>query len=317
MMTAPLLQVADELGKRESVILVTGASGSVGSRLVDRLVEVGHLPRVAGRHPEGLTARWPQLSAAELDVVRPATLGAALDGVHIAYYLVHSMEPGIGGEFQERDAQGARNFARAAMEAGVERVIYLGGLGRDDQELSEHLASRQETGRILAEEGPKVLELRAAMVIGADSASYRMLTDLVNRLPAMILPRWVSTLSQPISMSDVVSYLRAALDVELSDHRTVVEIGGPDILTYRRMIELVAEERGKHPILITVPFLSAKLSSYWCAITTSVPMATAQPLIEGMTVPMVVRPETASTLFPDIQPMSFRDALQEAIADGS
>ena len=301
------------------MILVTGASGSIGSRLVDRLVEVGLSPRIAGRHPEGLTARWPQLSAVELDVVRPPTLAPALHGVDVAYYLVHSMEPGTDGGFRERDAKGARTFARAATEAGVRRVVYLGGLGRDDddQDLSEHLASRQETGRILAEEGPQVLELRAAMVIGADSASYRMLTDLVNRLPAMILPRWVSTPSQPISMTDVVSYLRAALEVALPEHRTIVEIGGPDVLTYRDMIELVAEERGKHPVLITVPFLTPKLSSYWCAITTSVPMATAQPLIEGMTVPMVVRPEKAATLFPDIEPMPFREALQQAIANES
>jgi uncharacterized protein YbjT (DUF2867 family) len=299
------------------MILVTGASGSIGSRLVDRLVEVGQAPRVAGRHPDRLTARWPQLSTADLDVARPATLAAALDGVNAAYYLVHSMEPGADGRFRERDEQGARNFARAAMEAGVQRVIYLGGLGRDEEDLSEHLASRQETGRILAEEGPQVLELRAAMVIGSHSASYRMLTDLVNRLPAMILPRWVSTPSQPIAMTDVISYLKAALGVELAQKRTIVEIGGPDILSYRRMIELVAEQRGKHPILITVPFLTPKLSSYWCAITTSVPMATAQPLIEGMTVPMVVRPETAIRLFPDIAPMPFRDALREAIANES
>ncbi len=249
----------------------------------------------------------------ELDVLRPATSGAALEGIDAAYYLVHSMESGSGSGFRERDAEGARTFAGAATEAGVRRVIYLSGLGRDDQALSEHLASRQETGRILAEDGPPLLELRAAMVIGSGSASYRMLTDLVNRLPAMVLPRWVSTPSQPISMTDVLAYLVAALEVDLSEDRTIVEIGGPDILTYRDMIEMVAEERGKHPVLVTVPFLTPKLSSYWCAITTSVPMATAQPLIEGMTVPMVVRPESASSLFPDIRPMSFRDALKEAI----
>lgn len=298
------------------MILVTGASGSIGSRLVHSLVESGRPPRVAGRRPEALRARWPQLPAAELDVGRPETLPAALEGVEAAYYLVHSMEPGVES-FRERDAQGARNFARAAKEAGVERVLYLGGLGRDDQDLSDHLASRQETGRILAEEGPAVLELRAAMVIGPDSASYRMLTDLVNRLPAMVLPRWVSTPSQPIAMSDVVSYLIAALDVELTRDRTIVEIGGPEVLTYRRMIELVAAQRGKHPVLIAVPFLTPKLSSYWCAITTSVPMATAQPLIEGMTVPMIVRPEAAARLFPDIEPISFLDALREANAEGS
>jgi uncharacterized protein YbjT (DUF2867 family) len=299
------------------MILVSGASGSIGSRLVDRLVEAGHFPRVAGRHPDGLTARWPQLSPAELDVGRPATLAAALEGVDVTFYLVHSMEPGTDGGFRERDAEGARNFARAAVEAGVQRMIYLGGLGRDNQDLSEHLVSRQETGRILAEEGPRMLEFRAAMAIGADSASYRMLVDLVNRLPAMILPRWVSTPSQPIAMTDVIAFLEAALDVELAQDRTVVEIGGPEILTYRRMIELVAEQRGKHPVLVTVPLLTPKLSSYWCAITTSVPMATAQPLIEGMTVPMVVRPENARTLFPDIAPMPFRDALREAFAEES
>jgi uncharacterized protein YbjT (DUF2867 family) len=299
------------------MILVTGASGSIGSRLVDRLVETGRSPRVAGRHPEALAPRWSQLSAVELDVLRPETLAAALDGVATAYYLVHSMEPGTGGDFKDRDARGAREFGRAALKAGVERVIYMGGLGRDDDDLSEHLESRQETGRILAEEGPPILELRAAMVIGSDSASYRMLADLVNRLPAMILPRWVSTPSQPIAMTDVISYLEAALDVPLAQERTVVEIGGPDVITYRRMIELVAQARGKHPLLITVPFLTPRLSSYWCAITTSVPMATARPLIEGMTVPMVVRPANASALFPGIEPMSFRDALREAMADGS
>ena len=299
------------------MILVTGASGSIGSRLVDRLVDAGHSLRVAGRHPDELIARWPQLPAFEMDVTRSGTLASALNGVTVAYYLVHSMEPSTHGGFGELDAQGARNFGRAATEAGVQRVIYLGGLGRDDQDLSEHLASRQETGRILAEEGPPVLELRAAMVIGPDSASYRMLTDLVNRLPAMILPRWVSTPSQPIAMTDVISYLEAAPDVKLTQQRTIVEIGGADTLNYRRMIELVAEERGKNPIVFTVPFLTPRLSSYWCAITTSVPMAIAQPLIEGMTVSMVVRSEIANELFPDIRPMPFRDALREAISDGS
>jgi uncharacterized protein YbjT (DUF2867 family) len=296
------------------MILVTGASGSIGSRLVDRLVEAGHTPRLAGRRPERLNARWPGLPAVELDVMRQGTVAGAVSDVDAAFYLVHSMEAGASHAFRERDAQGARNFAQAAKAAGVKRVVYLGGLGQEGQALSEHLASRQETGRILAEKGPPVLELRAAMVIGSDSASYRMLTDLVNRLPVMVLPRWVSTPSQPIAMSDVVSYLAAALDVKLVQDRTIVEIGGPDILTYRRMIELVAAQRGKHPVLVTVPFLTPRLSSYWCAITTSVPMATAQPLIDGMTVPMVVRPEAAAALFPDIRPMAFADALREADA---
>jgi uncharacterized protein YbjT (DUF2867 family) len=296
------------------MILVTGASGSIGSQLVDRLVAAGHEPRVAGRHPDGLAARWPQLPVAELDITRPDTLQAALDGVDSAYYLVHSMEPGADGDFRERDAQGARDFGRAALRAGVGRTIYMSGLGRDSRDLSKHLASRHETGEILADEGPPVLELRAAMVIGAESASYRILSDLVNRLPAMILPKWVSTRTQPIAMADVVSYLEASLDVPLAGQHTVVEIGGADVLTYKQMIETLAASRGRHPALVSVPVLTPRLSSLWCAITTSVPLATARPLIEGMTVSMTADPQDARRLFPDISPMSFGEAIAEVSA---
>jgi uncharacterized protein YbjT (DUF2867 family) len=296
-------------------ILVTGASGVIGSRLVDRLLAGGRRVRVAGRRLDRLRARWPDVEAVELDVLRPETLEPALDGVRVAHYLVHSMEPGTGGAFRERDATGASAFARAASSAGLDRVVYLGGLGREGDELSEHLESRQETGRILAEDGPPLVELRAAMVIGADSASYRMLTDLVRRLPAMVLPRWVSTPSQPIALDDVVSYLSAAVDLETADRHVIFEIGGPDVLTYRDMIEIVARDRGRHPVLVAVPFLTPKLSSYWCAITTSVPMATAQPLIAGMTVPTVVHSDAARAAFPGIRPMPFRDALARATAE--
>jgi len=296
-------------------ILVTGASGVIGSRLVDRLVADGRRVRVAGRRPDRLRARWPDVEGVELDVLRSETLEQALEGVRVAHYLVHSMEPGTGGAFRERDATGASAFARAASSAGLERVVYLGGLGSEGDELSEHLESRHETGRILAEEGPPLVELRAAMVIGADSASYRMLTDLVRRLPAMVLPRWVSTPSQPIALDDVVSYLSAAVDLQTADRHMIFEIGGPDVLTYRDMIEIVARDRGRHPVLVGVPFLTPKLSSYWCAITTSVPMATAQPLIAGMTVPTVVQSDAAKVAFPGIRPVRFRDALARATAE--
>ena len=296
-------------------ILVTGASGVIGSRLVDRLVADGRRVRVASRRPDRLRARWPDVEGVELDVLRSETLEPALEGVRVAHYLVHSMEPGTGGAFRERDATGASAFARAASSAGLERVVYLGGLGSEGDELSEHLESRHETGRMLAEEGPPLVELRAAMVIGADSASYRMLTDLVRRLPAMVLPRWVSTPSQPIALDDVVSYLSAAVDLQTADRHMIFEIGGPDVLTYRDMIEIVARDRGRHPVLVGVPFLTPKLSSYWCAITTSVPMATAQPLIAGMTVPTVVQSDAAKVAFPEIRPVPFRDALARATAE--
>src|SRR5688572_4083816 len=225
-------------------ILVTGATGAIGGRLVERLVAEGHAPRVASRRPSTLRDRWPGLDAVEVDVLRPETLEPALEGVTAAYYLVHSMEPAAAGGFRERDADGARAFGEAALTAGLQRVIYLGGLGDDEGGLSEHLESRHETGRILAEAGPPLLEFRAAMVVSADSASFTMLTDLVNRLPAMIVPRWVDTPSQPIAVHDVLSYLVAGLETPLDRARTIVEIGGPDVTTYRRMIQAVAAERG-------------------------------------------------------------------------
>ena len=296
------------------MILLTGASGSIGGRLVARLANGGdHALRLASRRPEELGAEWPDLEAVELDVLRPATLGPALEGVDAAFYLIHSMEPGSEGSFSERDAEGAQHFAEAARAAGVERVIYLGGLGDESGPLSQHLWSRQETGRILAEHGPSLVELRAAMVVSADSASYRMLIDLVNRLPAMLVPTWAETPSQPIAVDDVLTYLEGALTVELGDrHHTIVEVGGPDVLSYRDMIELAADQRGRDPVIVGVPFLTPRLSSLWCGLTTSVSSSLARPLIEGMSTPMVVQDPAASTMFPDVHPVGFTDALRRA-----
>jgi uncharacterized protein YbjT (DUF2867 family) len=296
------------------VILVTGASGSIGSRLVERLVASGRTPlRVASRDPMKLRSRWPDLEAVRLDVLSPDTLPAALEGVDAAYYLVHSMEPSAGGGFHERDARGARDFARAAREAGLDRVIYLGGLGDEHDRLSEHLRSRQETGRILAAEGPPVLEFRAAMVLAGDSASFRMLDDLVRRLPAMVVPRWVSTPSQPIAVEDVHSYLERGLDAELDGPHTIVEVGGRDRVTYKEMIAVAAEREGRRrPPMLEVPLLTPRLSSYWCGLTTSVSTALARPLIEGLATPMVVTDDSAARRFPDVRPMGFRGALDHA-----
>lgn len=295
--------------------LVTGASGTIGSRLVDRLRSEGARPITAGRRPDALRERWPDLDARRLDVLDPVTLPAALEGVDVAYYLVHSMEPGAGS-FAERDAEGAEAFARAAVAAGVERVVYLGGLGYEDQDLSEHLRSRQETGRILAEHGPRVIELRAAMVMASDSASFRMLMDLVRRLPAMVVPRWVDTPSQPIGIDDVISYLAASRGVRLDRQHTIVEIGGADVVTYRDMIRIAAERTGRSPVIVGVPLLTPRLSSYWTALTTDVSTSVARPLIDGMTVSLVLRdPDAARRMFPDVTPMGFREALQRALAD--
>nr|MBA3738547.1 NAD(P)H-binding protein [Actinomycetota bacterium] len=216
--------------------LITGASGYIGGRLTQHFVDAGVGIRVAGRDPQRLTHRWPGVDAVELDVMRPETIGPATEGVGVAYYLIHSMEEG-GAPFEERDRTAASNFARAAARSGVDRIVFLGGLGDDeDPDLSPHLASRHETGRLLAEHGPTVLELRAGMVVGAGSASFRMLEDLVRRLPVMVTPRWVDTRSQPIAIDDVVASLDRASEVTIDEHHTIVEIGGADVLSYREMM---------------------------------------------------------------------------------
>jgi uncharacterized protein YbjT (DUF2867 family) len=296
------------------MILVTGASGAVGSGLVERLISSGRKLRVASREPRKLEQRWPGVDAVELDVKDPSTLAGGLEGVETAYYLIHSMEDAAAGDFATRDANGARNFALAAMFTGVERVIYLGGLGDPADGLSEHLRSRQQTGRILAEEGPPLLEFRAAVVISADSASFRMLTDLVRRLPAMVLPKWTTTRSQPIGETDVLAYLEAGIDVELPERHTIVEIGGSEVLTYRDMIERVAAKLDRHPVLVNVPLLTPTLSSYWTGLTTTVPASIARPLIEGSRTPVVVRSDAAARLFPDIRPGSFDEAVERALS---
>jgi uncharacterized protein YbjT (DUF2867 family) len=296
------------------VILITGASGYIGGRLAQHLVDAGVEVRVAGRDPGRLTDRWPGVDAVELDVMRPETIGPATDGVTTAYYLIHSMEEG-GAPFEERDRTAATNFARVAAESGVERVVFLGGLGDDDDpDLSPHLASRHETGRLLAEHGPAVLELRAGMVIGAGSASFRMLEDLVSRLPVMVTPRWVDTRSQPIAIDDVVAYLDGAREVTLGEPHPVVEIGGADVLSYREMMRRLGEKRGRVPLILPVPVLTPWLSSLWCGLVTSVPPSVAGPLIEGQRNETIVRDDTAAQLFPDVHPVGFDEAVTRTSA---
>lgn len=290
-------------------ILVTGASGYIGGRLAQHLVDRGVEFRVAGRDPRRLTDRWPGVDAVELDVMRPETIGPATEGVRIAYYLIHSMEEG-GAPFEQRDRTAATNFAQAAASSGVERIVFLGGLGDDgDPDLSPHLASRHETGRLLAEHGPAVLELRAGMVIGAGSASFRMLEDLVRRLPVMVTPRWVDTRSQPISIDDVVAYLDRAREVTIDGHHEIVEIGGADVLTYREMMQRLGAMRGRTPRILPVPVLTPWLSSLWCGLVTSVPTAVAKPLIEGQRNETIVRDGTSERLFSDVHPMDFDEAV--------
>jgi uncharacterized protein YbjT (DUF2867 family) len=294
-----------------SDVLVVGASGYIGGRLVQRLLELGVAVRAAGRDPDRLRSRWARIDAVEMDVLDPNTIDPATDGISVAYYLVHSMSEGEEG-FAERDRRAAANFGAAALASGVGLVVYLGGLGRDEDDLSPHLASRHETGAVLARTGPPLVELRAGIVIGAGSASFRMLKDLVKRLPVMITPRWVETRSQPIAVDDVVEYLEQARHLAPPDHHTVIEIGGADVLSYREMMQRVGGPGKRTPRIVSVPVLTPYLSSLWCGLVTSVPASIARPLIEGQRNETIVRSDAAARCFPNVHPVGLDGAVRRA-----
>lgn len=293
-------------------VLVTGATGYVGGRLVPLLLARGHSVRVLARDPSRIEGRsWSgSVEVATGDVLRPETLGAALAGAEVAYYLVHSMQ--AGAEFHRLDLAAARAFGAAAKAAGVRRIVYLGGLGDADQDLSEHLRSRQETGRALAEAGVPVTEFRAGVVVGSGSLSFEIVRNLAERLPVMTCPRWVFQKTQPIAIRNVLDYLVAALDVPESAGR-VIEIGGADAVTYADMVQVYAKVRGLTRWLIPVPVLTPRLSSYWVHWTTPVPASIARPLIEGLRYELVVRNDLARRIFPGIVPLGYEEAVRLAL----
>lgn len=294
-------------------ILVTGATGYVGARLVPRLLDAGYHVRVLVRDPRRLSGRsWlDDVDVCTGDVLKPETLPAAMKDVSVAYYLIHSM--GGGEEFEERDVTAGRNFGQAAKDAGVARIIYLSGLGEDsDDDLSEHLSSRHATGDALREAGVPLTELRAAVIVGSGSLSFEMVRDLTERLPVMIVPKWANTRIQPIGIRDVLSYLLAALETPESRGR-IVEIGGADILTYADMMKQYAAERRLTRYLIDVPVLTPRLSSYWVHWVTPVSAAVARPLIEGLRNEVIVRDNSAQELFPDIDPADYRSSVKRAL----
>jgi uncharacterized protein YbjT (DUF2867 family) len=290
-------------------IAVTGATGYIGGRLVPRLLSEGHQVVCLARTPGKLDDR-PWRSSVEVrqcDVLDLNQVDAALDGCDAAYYLVHSM--GSADDFAETDRIAAANFSKAAAANNLQRIVYLGGLGSDD-ELSSHLASRQEVGATLASGPTPVTELRAAVVIGSGSVSFEMLRYLTEVLPVMVTPRWVGTRCQPIAIRDVLSYLVASLDDDPGNH--VYDIGGPNVVTYREMMmEYAAVARLHRRIIVPVPVLSPRLSSLWIGLVTPLPVGVARPLVDSLRNEVTVHNEPADSF--NIQPMPLRTAIERAL----
>ena len=295
------------------MVLVTGATGYVGGRLVPRLLDAGYRVRVLARDPERLQGRpWlARIEIAQGDVLQPETLARAMQGVDAAYYLVHSMSE--LADFRNRDLTAARNFSHAAKDANVRRIIYLGGLGDPDAQLSKHLRSRQETGDALRESGVPVTEFRAAIIVGSGSVSFEIIRTMTERVPLMICPRWVYVRVQPIAIRDVLDYLVTSLRVPESLGR-IIEIGGADVQTYGSMMLGYAGARGLKRWLIPVPVLTPKLSAYWVHWMTPISANIAHPLIEGLRNEVMVRDDAARKIFSDIQPLDYAHALEQALA---
>lgn len=291
-------------------VAVTGATGYIGGRLVPQLLEAGHEVVCLARTPGKLSDRpWrDHVEVRRCDVLDRDEVMAALEGCDAAYYLIHSM--GSADDFTEADQQAAENFRDAAAERGVGRIVYLGGLGDGDEELSSHLASRHQVGRILASGPTPVTEMRAAIVIGSGSVSFEMLRYLTEVLPVMTTPRWVETRCQPIAIRDVLSYLVAGLNDDDGSH--VYEIGGPEVHTYREMMQMYAKVAGlRKRLIIGVPVLTPKLSSMWIGLVTPLPVGVAKPLVDSLRNEVVVHDDSAKRF--GITPMPLREAVERAL----
>lgn len=298
-------------------VLMTGASGYVGGRLIPLLLQRGYVVRCMARQANQLTGRFeadaPTPAHLELvtgDVLDRDSLADALKDIDTAYYLIHAMGGGEKG-FEQRDHTGAANFARAAADAGVKHIVYLGGLGHRDEKTSAHLHSRHEVGDVLRQGSVPVTEFRAAVIVGSGSASFEMLRTLTEKLPIMVTPRWVNTRTQPIFIIDALNYLAAALECAECPGR-ILDIGGPDVLTYKQMMLTFAEVRHLKRIIITVPVLTPRVSAYWVNLMTPIPASIAYPLIEGLRSETVVENDDAQKLM-HVPLTPFREAVARAL----
>jgi uncharacterized protein YbjT (DUF2867 family) len=300
---------------QQKTVLVTGATGYIGGRLVPLLLEAGYYVKAAGRSLEKLKTRaWakhPNVTLVQLDVLKPESLRVACAGAEAAFYLVHSMNP-QSNDFAKTDRQAAENMREAVAAEGVQRLIYLGGLGESDASLSKHLRSRHEVADILAAGQVPTTILRAGMIIGSGSASFEILRYLVERLPIMITPRWVQTPCQPIGVRNVLHYLVKCLETPETTGRTF-DIGGPQVISYDILMRIFAEEAGLGKrIVMPVPVFTPRLSSYWIHLVTPVPAYIARPLAEGLKNPVVCQDDTITRLIPQ-RLLTCREAINLAL----
>lgn len=291
-----------------SSILVTGATGFIGRRLVPALLDAGHGVRAMTRRPEAYDGPGEAVGG---DVHDASTLAPALEGVDVAYYLVHSLD---ADDFEARDAAAAHAFGEAAADAGVRQIVYLGGLGADDEDLSAHLRSRREVEGLLGAGGVPVTVLRAGIVVGRGGVSWELTRQLVKNLPAMVVPRWAATRTQPIAVDDVIRYLVGVADEPRALGR-VFEIGGPETMTYVEMLEVASEvARGHRTPIVRVPVLTPRLSSYWLSLVTDVDVTTGRNLIESMGTEVVVTDRSIRGLVP-VDPVPYSEAVRRALED--
>jgi uncharacterized protein YbjT (DUF2867 family) len=291
------------------MILVTGATGYVGGRLVPRLLEKGYKVRAIARDPSRLKNRWDGVEIVQGDVLNKDSLQNVFKDVDTAYYLIHSM--GGEGEFSKTDIRAAENFAGTAEERGVKRIIYLGGLSSSEEQLSKHLSSRLQTGETLRKFGVPVTEFQAGVIVGSGSLSFEMIRYLTERLKFMITPKWVNTKTQPIAIRDVLRYLVDALTIEKSKGE-IIEIGGEDILAYKDLMSIYAEIRGLKRYFIKVPVLTPRLSSHWVGLVTPLPSRIAKPLVDGLKTELICKSNKAKELF-GFKTISYKQAVELAL----